>query len=93
MNLFDSFQQGLPYAEFLQRHGTEVHRNRWAGVRAQVELTPPQKELLGSFTRTMPVLCLAGGLWLIARNRAGDRMPRSRRCGARATRRAAPRCT
>jgi hypothetical protein len=60
MNLYDNFAHGLPYADFLQRHGTDVHRARWEAVYNQVVLTAAQRELLGSFTRAMPVLCLAG---------------------------------
>jgi hypothetical protein len=60
MNLCEKFAQGLSYGDFLARHGTDVHRNRWAQLHAQVALTPPQRELLSAFTRRMPVLCLAG---------------------------------
>src|ERR1043165_2149030 len=60
MNLFDKYKLGLPYAEFLQRHGSDVHRGRWQQVHEQVKLTAEQKALLKSFKRTMPVLCLAG---------------------------------
>jgi thiol-disulfide isomerase/thioredoxin len=60
MNLFDKFAQGLRYDDFLSRHGTDAHRARWRGVHDQVALTGAQRELLGSFTRAMPVLCLAG---------------------------------
>jgi hypothetical protein len=60
MNLFDKFAQGLGYGDFLARHGTDAHRARWRGVYDQVALTGAQRELLGSFTRAMPVLCLAG---------------------------------
>jgi hypothetical protein len=57
---FDSFRAGLDYATFLERHGTDVHRKRWADFRDQVRLSDAQKTLLASFTRSMPVLCLAG---------------------------------
>ncbi len=60
MNLYEKFPQGLTYTDFLQRHGTDVHRQRWQQLHAEVALTPAQRELLASFTRTMPVLCLAG---------------------------------
>lgn len=60
MNLFETFSQGLGYDEFLERYGSEVHRQRWAGVHAQLTLTAPQRQLLASFTRDMNVLCLAG---------------------------------
>jgi hypothetical protein len=51
---------GLSYREFLEQHGAEEHRRRWAAVHAAVKLTEPQRALLASFTREMPVLCLAG---------------------------------
>jgi thiol-disulfide isomerase/thioredoxin len=60
MNLFDKFQLGLPYDNFLARYANDGQKQRWRQVREQVALTPPQRELLGSFTRSMPVLVLAG---------------------------------
>jgi len=54
------FQQGLSYEAFLEKYGTEVHRQRWAGLQQQVVLTSAQTALLQSFTRQMKVLCLAG---------------------------------
>jgi hypothetical protein len=60
MNLFEKFGQGLAYADFLNRHGTEVHRQRWRQVHDQVVLTPAQRQLLAGFTRQTNVLVLAG---------------------------------
>ncbi len=60
MNLFDKFQQGLPYEAFLARYANEGQKQRWHQVREQVTLTAGQRELLGQFRRTMNVLCLAG---------------------------------
>src|SRR5438093_9992349 len=60
MNLFDQLSHGLTYADFLQCHGSEAHQTRWRQVHEQIRLTPEQRQFLGSFTRTMPVLCLAG---------------------------------
>ncbi|MEI7685408.1 MAG: thioredoxin family protein [Planctomycetota bacterium] len=60
MNLFDKFQQGLTYNDFLGRYGSDVHKERWKAFHATVKLTPAQTELLGSFTREMNVLCMAG---------------------------------
>jgi Thioredoxin len=54
------FDQGLPYDEFLAKHGTEAHRVRWASVRASVKLSDAQREMLAGFQREMKVLCLAG---------------------------------
>ena len=33
------FSAGLPYDDFLQTHGTEEHRRRWAELHARVKLT------------------------------------------------------
>jgi thiol-disulfide isomerase/thioredoxin len=60
MNLFDKFQTGLAYADFLARHANDAQKLRWRQVHEQVALTPAQRELLASFRRTMNVLCLAG---------------------------------
>ncbi|MBM4068029.1 MAG: thiol reductase thioredoxin [Planctomycetes bacterium] len=60
MELFEKYQQGLSYAAFIERYASDVHMQRWRQMQEQVELTPAQKALLGSFTRRMPVLCLAG---------------------------------
>lgn len=54
------FQQALPYHEFLQRYGTDVHRERWARVYDAVQLTPQQRTLLEGFQRQMNLLVLAG---------------------------------
>ena len=60
MNLFDKFQVGLPYNNFLARYANDGQMQRWRQFREQIVLTPAQRELLGSFTRRMPVLVLAG---------------------------------
>jgi hypothetical protein len=60
VNLFEKYQQGLSYDAFLKRYGTEAHQKRWRDVHAQVALTEAQRNLLGSFRRQMPVLCVAG---------------------------------
>jgi len=54
------FNQGLPYDEYLETHGTEVHRQRWRGVYDRIQLTDQQRELLAGFTRDMNVLVLSG---------------------------------
>lgn len=56
----DKFNQGHPYRDFLARHGTDAQKQRWQTVLEEVKLTSAQRELLGSFQRTMNVLCLAG---------------------------------
>src|ERR1035437_177869 len=53
-------QRALPYAEFLETHGTAENRTRWQQVYDAVTITPDQAQLLGSFRRKMPVLCLSG---------------------------------
>jgi hypothetical protein len=60
MNLFDRFQQGLGYRDFLARYANEGQKQRWRQVYEQVAITSEQRELLGSFTRRTNVLCLAG---------------------------------
>jgi hypothetical protein len=60
MNLFEEYQRGLPYADFIARHANDAQKERWRQMHAQVSLTAAQKQLLGSFTRQMPVLVLAG---------------------------------
>jgi hypothetical protein len=60
MNLFDKFQEGLPYADFLARHANEGQKQRWRQTHELVALTCAQRELLGCFQRTMNVLRLAG---------------------------------
>jgi hypothetical protein len=60
MNLFDKFGQGLAYADFIARYANDTQKERWRKVHEQVALSVTQRELLGSFRRTMPVLCLAG---------------------------------
>jgi thiol-disulfide isomerase/thioredoxin len=54
------FEQALPYDAFLKEHATPDQRERWNAFRGKVVLTQTQKTLLGSFTRRMPVVVLAG---------------------------------
>jgi thiol-disulfide isomerase/thioredoxin len=60
VNLYEKYSLGLKYTDFLNKHGTDVHRARWKQLHEQVTLTAAQKALLQSFKRTMPALCLAG---------------------------------
>lgn len=55
-----SFNAALPYAGFLDAHGTDAHRQRWQSVYDQVRLSDAQRALLAGFVRKMNVLCLAG---------------------------------
>lgn len=60
MNLFDAYGQGLTLDAFLARFANDNQKQRWQRSREVMALTPPQRELLQSFRRPMPVLCLAG---------------------------------
>ena len=60
MNLFEKFQLGLPYADFIAKYANDGQKQRWQQVHAQVKLTRAQRELLGLFRREINVLCLAG---------------------------------
>lgn len=60
LSLFEKFQQGLRYDDFLARYANDGQKQRWRQVHDQVALTPGQRELLGSFSRALNVLCLAG---------------------------------
>lgn len=60
MNLFEKFQQGLSYTDFLTRYANEGQKERWKQAHENARLTSEQRNLLASFTREMPVLCLAG---------------------------------
>jgi hypothetical protein len=57
----DKFQQALPYEKYLQGASPD-HRANWRKHADAVALTPPQRELLGGFTRRMNVL-VTSGLW------------------------------
>jgi len=60
MNLFEKFQLGLSYQDFLAQYATEEQMKRWWQVHEQIKLTEAQRQLLSSFRRDMNVLCLAG---------------------------------
>jgi hypothetical protein len=60
MNLFPKFEAALPLADFLAKYGTDAHRNRWKLAAEQTAITDAQRKLLGTFTRRMNVLVLAG---------------------------------
>jgi Thioredoxin len=60
VNLYEKYSLGLNYADFLNKHGTDMHKEKWKRVHEQVTLSAAQKALLQSFTRKMPALCLAG---------------------------------
>jgi hypothetical protein len=60
MNLYERYQAGLSYVDFIARYANDAQKERWHLGHAQVELAANQKKLLGSFTRQMPVLVVAG---------------------------------
>jgi hypothetical protein len=60
MNLFEKFQLGLPYSDFLARYATDDQKKRWQQVQEQIKVTDSQRQLLASFQREMNVLCLTG---------------------------------
>jgi len=60
MDFAATYEEGLDYSDFLEKHGSEEHQRRWQVVHDQVSLTDSQRELLGGFVREMKVLVLAG---------------------------------
>jgi hypothetical protein len=58
--LQEKFEQGLPYGPFVAAGELAGHRPPWDQRYGQLELTPEQSELVGSFTRKINVLCLTG---------------------------------
>jgi hypothetical protein len=60
MDWMNVFAEAMPYTTFLDRHATVPQRARWDDLHGRFVLTSAQKELLGGFTRRMPVLCVAG---------------------------------
>ncbi len=54
------FAEALPYGSFLDRYASPGQRSRWDAMHGRFALSAEQKDLLGGFTRRMPVLCLAG---------------------------------
>jgi hypothetical protein len=60
MNLFERYGQGLRYSDFVARYADPGQKKRWQSVDQSIELTSGQRDLLASFRRRMPVLCLAG---------------------------------
>jgi len=59
--LKSKFEAGLSYREYLET-GKAEHRANWDAFFERVALTGPQRELIGGFTRTMPVL-VSSGIW------------------------------
>lgn len=60
MDFAAEFENGLTYADFLTKYGTDEQRQRWEAVHAQVTLTSAQQSLLSGFVRQMKVLVVAG---------------------------------
>ncbi|MBC7833714.1 MAG: thioredoxin family protein [Phycisphaerales bacterium] len=59
--LRDTFQEAVAYREYVAT-GRSDQIESWSKFHAQVQLADPQRKLLGSFTRRMPVLVISG-LW------------------------------
>lgn len=55
------FDRGLSYDRYVAG-GTPDQRESWSRVYSRISLAPAQRDLVGSFTRTMPVLATSG-LW------------------------------
>lgn len=60
MNFKTKYETGLSYQEFLQQHGSDSDRQRWASAHGAVKLTAEQADLISTFTREMKVLVMAG---------------------------------
>lgn len=60
VDFFLRWPDGLSYADFLAKYGTDEQRRRWDAVYAQVTLTTEQTALLKSFRRQMIVPVIAG---------------------------------
>ena len=60
MDPMTTFAEGLTYEAFLEAHGTDEQKRRWAASRGEVQLSDAQRTLLRGFTREMPVLVTAG---------------------------------
>lgn len=55
------FDRGLSYDRYVAG-GTPDQRESWSRVYSRIALAPAQRDLVGSFTRAMPVL-VTSGLW------------------------------
>ncbi|MCA9173619.1 MAG: thioredoxin family protein [Planctomycetales bacterium] len=51
---------GIGYGDFLAQYASDAEMGLWRQMEAAIELTGPQLELLGSWTREIRVLCMAG---------------------------------
>lgn len=54
------WEAGLSYDDFLAAHASEQDARRWRAVYESTKLTDAQTELISSFIRRMPILCMAG---------------------------------
>jgi hypothetical protein len=54
------FAEALSYRAFLDTFATPAQKERWDAMHGRFSLSAGQSELLGSFTRRMPVICLTG---------------------------------
>ena len=54
------YDKGLSYDDFLKEYADPNQLASWNSMLEQVQLTDHQKKLLGSFTRELRMLCMAG---------------------------------
>jgi hypothetical protein len=54
------FDQGIGYDDFVELGRPEGHDGPWRQRYSQLELSPTQRELVESFTRSVNILCLTG---------------------------------
>lgn len=55
-----TFDQGVPYEDFVASGASEGHDGQWHTRYDQLELTSEQHSLIAGFTRNMKVLCVTG---------------------------------
>lgn len=53
------FAKALPYRAYLDA-SPENHRTKWEEMATRIVVPDAQREVIGQFTRRMPVLCLSG---------------------------------
>lgn len=54
------FESSLGYTAFLEKYATPQQLEKWRNLHVRVSISTAQKELLASFKRDMPVLCMTG---------------------------------
>lgn len=54
------FESALGYTAFLEKYASPQQLEKWRVIHGRISLTAAQKDLLSSFKRDMPVLCMSG---------------------------------